>query len=103
VCKVIRCKIDCKYHKKKVSPLKREPTNRELKPQELKKNQRRRTTKELKLDTCRLATVDDEPPASQPTTENTSKHNAYVSTGWGAKMQGQTKKYYLEERKVEIF
>jgi len=41
----------------------------------------------------RTTSVDDQPPASQPTAENTVKHNAYVSTGWGAKMQGQTKKY----------
>jgi len=42
----------------------------------------------------RTTSVDDQPPASQPTAKNTVKHNAHVSTGWGAKMQGQTKKYY---------
>jgi len=39
--------------------------------------------------------VGDQPPASQLTTKNAIKHNAHVDTGWGQKVQGQTKKYYL--------
>jgi len=39
--------------------------------------------------------VGDQPPASQPTTKDTIKHNALADTGWGQKVQGQTKKYYL--------
>jgi len=47
--------------------------------------------------------VGDQPPASQPTTKDTIKHNALVPTGWGQKVQGQTKKYYPTTGGVEIF
>jgi hypothetical protein len=41
----------------------------------------------------RTTSVGNQPPASQPTAKNTVKHNAWMSKGWRAKMQGQTKKY----------
>jgi len=47
--------------------------------------------------------VGNQPPASQPTAKNTIKHNALVPTGWGQKVQGQTKKYYPTIEGVEIF
>jgi hypothetical protein len=47
------------------------------------------------METGRTIPVNDQPPASQLTTGNTVKHNALEVTGWGRKMQGQTKKYNL--------
>ncbi|MBN1118068.1 MAG: hypothetical protein JXA77_12730 [Bacteroidales bacterium] len=55
------------------------------------------------METSRTASVGNQPPASQPTTKNTIKHNALAGTGWGQNMQGQTKKYYPTIGGVEIF
>jgi hypothetical protein len=48
---------------------------------------------EITANTSRTMNVNDQPPASQLTTENRVKHNARMDTGWVTMMQGQTKKY----------
>ena len=68
----------CKYRQKKVSSLKRKPTKSERQPQKLNRNQRNRTTDIRKVNANRTTSVGNQPPASQPTTKNTFKHNAYV-------------------------
>lgn len=67
---------------KKVSPLKREPTNREGKPQELNVEPTG-MAQEIKAETGTMINVNEQPPATQFTTNDTTKHNARVSTGWG--------------------
>jgi hypothetical protein len=79
------------HKKNKVSHLKRQLTNRELQPRELKKNQRRRTTPIRELETSRLASVDDQPPASQPTAKNTRIHNACMPQAEGQRCKGRPK------------
>ena len=52
-------------------------------------------TQEIETKTGRTINVNEQPPATQFTTNYTAKHNALAVTGWGTKMQGQTKKYDL--------
>jgi hypothetical protein len=47
----------------------------------------------IEMVTGRAINVKEQPPAAQFTTNYTTKHNALAVTGWGRKMQGQTKKY----------
>lgn len=89
--------------KKSKPPLKGQLTDREREPQELNRDHRHRATNYEEPETCRTASVKDQPPASQLTTEYTVKHNALAATGWGQNMQGQTKKYYPTIGGVEIF
>jgi hypothetical protein len=60
-------------------------------------------TQEVKAKTSNTINVNEQPPATQFTTNYTAKHNALAVTGWGALMQGQTKKYYPTIGGVEIF
>jgi len=84
----------CKCRQKKVSyPLKGQLTKRDRQPQELNVEPADITQK-VTFNTSRTIDVNEQPPAAQLTTNNTLKHNADGHTGWGAKMQGQTKKYY---------
>ena len=84
----------CKCRQKKVNyPLKGQLTKRERQPQEPYVVPTG-MTQEVKAKTGRTIDVNEQPPATQLTTNNTLKHNANGHTGWGAKMQGQTKKYY---------
>ena len=93
----------CKCRQKKVNyPLKGQLTKRERQPQEPYVVPTG-MTQEVKAKTGRTIDVNEQPPATQLTTNNTLKHNANGHTGWGAKMQGQTKKILPEVRGWRFF